>query len=286
MALFHLNWTADGRRTFFPEEADTRRAVRALVRVCGRRAVLYNAVDDHVHLVTQVGEGELGRLTRAVLLALRPLTEVPFAPVHIKPVTDRAHLETLVRYTLQQGPHHGLPVHPALASGSCFADLVGARVLPGFEHRLPGLLPRFRLREAYAAVGLPSDRPLAPAGDDALSTAGAARLRAACAAAVAAPPDLGGREPWLVDARAAFVQLAHAAGLPTRVVAHVGRMPPRTVQFLAHRQVPPSLPEAARLRITIEDAVSSQPRRVGEPQPPPYGAEPASAPGPEGAEPW
>ena len=286
MPLFHLNWTADGRRTFFPEEADTRRAVRTLVRVCGPRAVLYNAVDDHLHLVAQVGEGELGRLTQAVLLALRALTEVPFAPVHVKPVTDRDHLKTLVRYVLQQGPHHGLPTHPALAAGSCFADLVGARILPGFEQRLPRLLPRLQPSDIYAAASLPLARPPLPADDDALAQAGAARLLAACAAAVAAPPGLAGREPWVVDARAAFVQLAQAAGLPTRVVARIGELPQRTVQSLVHRTVPSSLLDAGRLRIALEDAVATLPHLAGDGEPPPYGGGGAADSEAGGAESW
>ncbi|MFH1470078.1 MAG: hypothetical protein ABIO70_37180 [Pseudomonadota bacterium] len=257
-----------------------------LVRVCGRRAVLFNVVDDHLHLVAQCDESDLGHLCRSVLLALHPLTEVPFAPVYIKPVTDRGHLGTLVRYVLEQGPHHGLPVHPALAVGSCFADLIGARVLPGFEQRLPRLLPRFRLRSAFAAVGMRLEQPLAPANDDALATAGAARIRAACAFALAAPPDLPGREAWVVDARAAFVQLAHAAGLPTRVIAQVGDMPPRTVQFLGHRAVSPPLLAAARLRIALEDAVHTLPSLAREPEPPVYGEAGPQEPGEESTEPW
>ena len=283
MALWHLNWTADGRRTFFPEEGDCRRAVRTLVRVCGRRAVLYNVADDHLHLVAQSGEGELGVLTRSVLLALRPLTEVPFAPVYVKQVVDRSHLMTLVDYVLRQGPHHGLATHPALASGSCFPDLVGARLLPGFEQRLTGLLPRFSMHGVFAKAGLHLEQPLSPAGDGALALAGAARLLAASAAAVAAPPGLCGREPWLVDGRAAFVRLAQAAGLPTRVISQVGGLPLRSVQRLAHREIDPRLLSAARLRIALEDAVQRQPPAAREPAPPDYGPGDSE---PEAIEPW
>jgi hypothetical protein len=108
-----------------------------------------------------VEEGDLGLLTRSVLLAMRPNTEVPFAPVYVKQVVDRAHLDTIVDYILRQGPHHGLSVHPALAPGSCFLDIIGARLLPGFESRLPGLLPCFRMHGVFARVGVHLEQPRA-----------------------------------------------------------------------------------------------------------------------------
>ena len=286
MAIWHLTWSADGRRTFFSEEAACRRAVRALLRVAGRRAVLFNLVDDHVHLVADVDAAELGHLTRTVLLALRACTEVPFSPVFVKEVAERAHLETLVRYVLDQGPHHGLSAHPALATGSCFSDMVGARVLPGFELRLPSLLPRFRMRAAYAVVGLGTDRPLAPADDAALAAAGPARLLAACSSATAAPPDLAGRESCALDARTAFVQLSRVAGFSSAVVAKVGGIPLRSAQFLAHREPSPAVLGAVRLRIALEDAVRALPPVVREPDGPVYdpapdlpALPPAGAPG-------
>jgi hypothetical protein len=183
-----------------------------------------------------------------------------------------------VRYVLDQGPHHGLATHPALATGSCFSDLVGARVLPGFEHRLPSLLPRFRMRAAWAAAGLPRERPLPPATDADLAAAGPARWLAACSFATAAPPDLASREVCALDARTAFVQLSHQAGFSTGVIAKVGGLPVRTAQFLAHRALAPTIPAAARLRIALEDLVQASPPVAREPASPAYGTEEDGAP--------
>jgi hypothetical protein len=90
----------------------------------------------------------------------------------------------------------------------------------------------------------------------------------------------------VVDARAAFVRLAQAAGLPTRVVARIGDLPQRTVQSLAHRAVPPPLLETARLRIAIEDAVAALPHLAGEAEPPRYGGGDAADPRAEKDERW
>jgi hypothetical protein len=38
-----------------------------------------------------------------------------------------------VTYLLKQPVKHGLDVHPALWTGSCFLDLIGARLIPGFS---------------------------------------------------------------------------------------------------------------------------------------------------------
>jgi hypothetical protein len=87
---------------------------------------------------------------------LRPLAAAPVEPARVREVDTRAHLEWLVRYVLTQGPHHGVAGHPALASGSCFQDLVAARRVDGLRLRIAEALPRLRRRTLYEAVGLPA----------------------------------------------------------------------------------------------------------------------------------
>ena len=47
MNTWHLTFASDGRSPLFPEEVARRKSVRALARVGGTSAVLYNLVDDH-----------------------------------------------------------------------------------------------------------------------------------------------------------------------------------------------------------------------------------------------
>ena len=251
MPLWHLTWSARGRLALFPSEPARRAALRTIARVAGPQVLLFGLADDHVHLVAT----QAGPLARAVLLALRPLSDSTLDPAHVRPVEDRAHLAWLVTYLLGQPEKHGLPTHPALWTGSCFPDLVGARRLfPGLAGRLAEQLPRFRLREAFAHLGL-SVEPLMPADDTAVRIAGATRIVAAAGSALAAGPDLSGKAAERVLARRAATIVAAQAGLATAELAWALGQPPRSVRRLAEDAVEPALLSAVRLRISLEDRV-------------------------------
>lgn len=254
---WHLTLSAEGRHALFPSEERRRAAVRALSRVAADRLLLFCVVDDHVHLVVQGERAAAGLLARALSRSLQPISAGGLQPAHIREVSGRSHLEGLVRYLLTQPARHGLDVRPALWSGSCFADLVGARhVAPGLGARLSEALPRYRLRAAYAAVGLP-EAPLVPATDAELRAAGATALVRAAGSVLAVGPALLGKAAPVVLARRAAVILASTAGIHTEEIAWALGQPPRSVRRLAEVPVPPAVLAALRLRLALEAAAAA-----------------------------
>jgi hypothetical protein len=253
--LWHLTLTADGRQALFPTEALLRRALRILAETVGSRTLLFCIVDDHIHDVVCCSRTEAGRLGQSLNLALRPIASVPFnRRTDIRPVENRHHLERLVGYLLTQAQHHGLPGHPGLWSGSCFADLVGARVIKALGLPILEFLPRLRLTAVAETVGL--HLPTADGEDRGICGAGAARIAAAASAALAVDPLLAGNSCAVVQARAAASVLAARAGIATRETASALGVSMRTTQRLALGVHDEKLLSAVRLRLALEDMVA------------------------------
>ncbi len=141
MHIWHLTYASDGRNPLFPDEVACRKAVRVLGRVAGTSTVLFNIVDDHLHLVLWCDRQRRGRLARALVQALRQVATVPVESARVRAVENRAHMKWLVDYLLSQTIHRGIPAHTALWSGSCFPDLIGARWVPRMELQLRKALP-------------------------------------------------------------------------------------------------------------------------------------------------
>lgn len=238
----------------FPTEAGRRAALHALGRTAAERVVLFALVDDHLHLVLLCTEEEQGRLARAVLLALRTIASAPLNPAHVSAVDGRTHLLSLVRYLLQQPRHHGLAEPLAVTTGSCFPDLVGARQIPGLRLRLATALPRYRLREAYAHVGLPPE-PLAPATDLEVRALGAARLASAAAATFGVAPELTANDPISAAARRAVVGIGTSVGFAPRELSDSLRVTPRAIARLADREAPTGV-TAVRTWLALEAAAT------------------------------
>jgi len=220
MHIWHLRFSSDGRHPLFPSEGARRNAVLLLVRHAGPYLVVFGIVDDHLHVIVVCSRECAGKLSRAILLGLRPIAGRGFEPSFIKPVESRAHLMRLVSYCIEQPAKHGLDVHPAMWSGSCFPDLVGARTLDGLELRVREVLPRYRARDAWLAAGWDAAGVM-PADDELVRGVGMKALRDAAAFATGATPDLKGRSSRETTARAVVVELARLAGfrikdIPTR----------------------------------------------------------------------
>ncbi len=251
MLLWHLTFSSEERDPLFPNEAVRRRAVCALGRVAGSELVLFCVVDDHVHVVVLCGRARCGRLAAGLHRALSRLTPVPMAPAHRRQVDGRSHMQWLVTYILSQSQKHGLAVHPALWSGSCFVDLLGARVVPGLSLRLTDALPRFRLRSVFEVLGLPV-QPIAPATDELVRAGGAARLVAAASSALAVGPVLPGKAPRIVAARRIVCKLGRAAGIPASEIAWALGTSTRTTRRHAAAPSAQGLATAVRIRIGLE----------------------------------
>ena len=265
MDLFwHLTVASDGRHPLFSCSSERLAGVRALGRVAGERTLLLAVVDDHVHMVVRCAAGRAGLLGRTVRMALRPLVSAPAEPARVRRVEDRSHLRWLVRYVLAQVEHHGLAGHPATDPGSCFQDLVGARRVPGLRvaELLAAALPRFRLRHAYAAVGLPTS-PLEPAETSAVRRRGAQGLAEASAAALGMPWPLRGKTGLATRARAATCQLGCAAGISVAELAFALDIGRSAVSRLSRCAAEPQDHMATRLQLALRGAVGRAQARGG-----------------------
>lgn len=257
MRAFHLTFTARGRQPLFPGEAQRRAAVRSLVRVGGAWVALFCLVDDHAHVVVLCEPAAVRRIARSLHMTLSAQAAVPVLPAHVVPVEDRAHLLALAKYALTQVDHHALAPHPATWSGSCFADLVGARVLPGWRDNLREALPRFGVADATKLVGLQGYVP-EPVADAASKEIGVHRLVAAAADAAGADPALPGRTAEVVAARRCAIALARAADLGPTAIAEALALSPRGVAALGEAPAPEALVRAARVRIGIDLALAER----------------------------
>lgn len=259
MQSWHLIWSSAGRQPLAHDERVRRRMVQAIARVAGRDAALFCIVDDHIHVVLYCDAARRAVLSRSLTLAFRPLAAAPLDPPFVRPVRDRAHMNWLAdTYILRQSWKHGLAGHPATWTGSCFPDLVGARLLPGLSPCIAAALPRWRLPRAHSAVFLPLE-PLEPADDARLRAVGVVHLAAAAGAAMGADPALTGKGSAEVLARRATALLATGAGAPNSEVAHALGMHPVASARLQHRGVEESVLRAVRLWIALEDAAALAP---------------------------
>ena len=252
MGLWHLTFASSGRHVLFTSEAQVLEGVHAVARGATNRVVLFCIVDDHVHVVVHTDAP--GWLATGLLRALRAVAETQLTPAFVRAVEDRGHLEWLAsRYILTQSGKHGLPGSPALWSGSCFLDLVGARRVAGLGLQLATVLPRYRLRQAFTAVGLEA-KPLTEPTTDELRTLGVARLVAAATAAVGTH-DASSRDALANRARRVAVSLSREAALPSALLAAELGCRVGSVSRLASAPCCPLDRRAALRRLALERVV-------------------------------
>jgi REP element-mobilizing transposase RayT len=257
MQPWQVRLSSDGRHPLFPDEADLRDAVRVLVHTAGREIALFCIVDDHVHVVLYCEREVVTWRARSLCRVIRARAATPVSPSFISPVKSRAHMLTLVGYILDQTGHHGLQVHPALWSGSCFPDLIGARQLPGLVLQLTRALPRLQPWEICSKVGL-KERDLQPLCDEEVRTLGAARILSASTAVLGVGPrlDVPDRRRFLAWAMTA--QTAGEAGLANAELGWLLRCTDRHVLRLMDVEISDSLLHSVRVRLALEEAVAAQ----------------------------
>ncbi|MSQ01336.1 MAG: hypothetical protein EXR71_05490 [Myxococcales bacterium] len=271
MKTYHITWATQGRQPAFPAEDARRSLLRALAHVGGRDIVLFAIVDDHVHIVLIVSPARLRRLQGALSKVVRNRAAVAVSPPYVRPVATRAHMVSLVGYCLSQFAHHGLAADPALATGSCFHDLVGARRLPGLSLQIATALPRFRLRDAYEAVGLAHE--VAPAEDAELRRLGSARLAELVAETLGVGPGFVGNTACVATARRVASRLALDVGFRPRDIAEPLGITAVAAARLAGRPVENADLRAVRTRVALVAAAAartSAPIVVREPSAAPY----------------
>lgn len=202
-----LRWSTTGRLALARVAGTRLAAERQLARVGGRRLLLFNVVDDHIHAVVDVTGRSRRRFLQALTQGVRKGAGVPpLDPVWWEPVTERRHLFHLVRYIATQASHHGLTPHDATWSGGCLMDLLGARRLDGYEPAvLLHALPRLDERALLGLAGL-SAWPAADVAEHEPSDVVDAAL------ATVGHLSLSGSGEWVRQARVAGCQLAREAG--------------------------------------------------------------------------
>lgn len=253
---WQLTFSAEGRFLAFPDATVRRFAAHLVVDLLGRELVLFSAVDDHVHVVVRGARERARRAAQALLQRFRPrFPEAGFEPVHISAIEDRAHARRMVPYLIRQPVHHGLPIHPARFEGSCFLDLAGARLQPGYGiERLRRMLPRYRIDALLDAAGVRA-ADLAPASDERVRATALPDLRDAAAAALGVHPVLPGQGLAVVAARRSVAHLARRVGLPTRHVADVLQAAASSVRRLARQDLDPRVEEIVLRQVTLRSRV-------------------------------
>jgi hypothetical protein len=248
----------DGRYPLFRSEADRLGGISVIIRHGGPWLVVFGMADDHGHLVVLCSRRRAGKIAWAISRGMSAVTGRGLEPTDIRPVNDRTHMETMVRYCIDQPVKHKLPDHPALWSGSCFADLVGARVLGGLSLRILEALPRFRAAAAWKIAGFVEAAP-EPLDDRCIVEQGLGALIEAAAFAAGAPPDLRGRAAAVIRARAAVVWLGRTVGFRPREMATGLGVTREAVRKLGQRTVDDHLLAAVRLRMALQVALDPAP---------------------------
>jgi hypothetical protein len=259
MTLHHLTIAVRGRQALARDETERRALVRDLARIAAGRLMVFNLVDDHFHGVPR-GErpGVLADSLRRVLRARRPDLELKRS--HLEPVGTRSYARWLIDYVLGQSARHGLGVPTALWTGSCFQDLVGARLLPGFDARpLRAELPRLVQGDLLEAVGLDL-APLGDADDEALARAGAARIVDLALGVHCVGPVLTDRSASAVRACALAARVARLVKTPLSEIARFLGRSLRSVERLAGRDVDAKAIRALRRRLALEQRVAERAR--------------------------
>jgi hypothetical protein len=235
----------------FPDPEARLRAVRRSALYFGERLLWFGVEDTHSHHVVEAAPGRIRYLARDLGCILARTGAVAFRPPYVQPVETRRHLENCWPYVLGNADVHGLGADLAWLDASGIPDLVGARLLPGFDPlRWKRHLPRRTLAEMLETLNLrvPEAMPIPD-----LRALGASRIASAAAAAIGWP-DLGSNTPVVVDARAAATRLALEAGIGAAEVAHALSVDPRIVRRLRSRAESPALALAIRRRLDLERA--------------------------------
>jgi len=260
MDCWQLTIASSDRRHAFADHAVRLVVVHVLVRIAGPVALLWCVVDDHLHLVVACTRAEAGRLAQRLSLALAAaVPEAGLDPARICAVQDRRHLYTLVPYVLTQTWKHGLPGHPGRWEASCFADLIGARVLSGYDPRpLTRALPRLTEREILDAVEVPP-AAIRPFEEGRLDTLLPADLVAAAASAVGVPDLSGSRRP-VVEAKRVVARFARGQGWPTVRLAELLGVHPASARRFATAVANPRVERAFRRQLTLRASVPAERR--------------------------
>jgi hypothetical protein len=252
--LIQLRVSSKGRDPLVPDEAKRRIVVHDLASALKGKLTMFGFVDEHGHVVVLDEPEHLAYLKQSTRAVFDNVSIGETEPVWDGPVNGRSHAMSLLRYVENQTFHHEIPEPPALWSGSCFLDLVGARFIEGLEPRLFEVLPRLTVDDLPPLVGLPYGR-IQPASDAMIRALGACRLRDAASAALAADPELQGNKKPARRARHVVARMARLVGIATDDVVYVLKRANPVVRRHANRPIERAWERATRVRLALEELV-------------------------------
>jgi hypothetical protein len=259
--LMHLTVRSDGSQAILGEVDARLEAVRRVTAHLGCSTLFFSVADTHWHSLNAVPVDRLGVVRRDLEAVFRHLDQGSFERPHFKPVENIGHLLSCFNYVLGNREKHDLPGDPHADPGSCAPDLLGARILPGFDPQAwRAHLPRFEPRDLFSRVGL---RPVEQASNDVIRERGAVRLVEAAAAAVARPA-LRGNTPEVVAARVAVVRIGLNAGFAPSELAYALEVRRQGIPERRHLEAP-ELEVVVRKRVSfdlqLEGRKRAEPRR-------------------------
>lgn len=255
--LWHLIFTTFDRHRLFTLPEEYNRSILSFSRIAGKDIILFNFVDDHIHLVIKCSNRQVSVYSRSMLLSLKSITKAPLVPAKVLEVENRTHMQRLVPYILSQTCHHGLENHPAIWLGSCFQDIIGARKIECLHLKLNEALPRFHINQALNAVGL-SRQKINPFTNDQILNAGLGYLIESSTASVCLPSALDSKSSLATTARKLVCNLGYNAGFTSQVLAKSLNITPRAARRLAKMSIDSSLLESVRLRMSLISAVNNK----------------------------
>lgn len=257
-SLVHLTFEARGRRVLCADASAKRRFLHTIVRVVHRRLLLFGFAADHGHLVVHVvDKQDLGHLQSAVSRAASHCT-APLAKFHVEAIDDADHLGRLVGYGPRQCWKHHLADDPLLYLGSHLPDVLGCRILQGFDpRRIASEAPGVDLvGTVLRGIGV---RESPVGADDALvRRLGASTLWDAARDALA----IGGRgrspAAWL--AVRVFVQVGREAAIDGSELRYAAGLGKSAYHRARRSQVEARISDAVRMRLGVVALAASLPR--------------------------
>jgi hypothetical protein len=98
--IWYLKLAARERKRFCVDEPILRQIVCKLTEIAGRDMALFAVTLRAVHLVVVGTAQRAGRISTGIVLAVRPLVGVEFAPTYKRLLEGRAHLRWYVDHLL------------------------------------------------------------------------------------------------------------------------------------------------------------------------------------------
>ncbi|MBA2319957.1 MAG: hypothetical protein H0V89_02270 [Deltaproteobacteria bacterium] len=219
------------------------RTVRRVARFFGPRTLWFCVADNHLHQVVEAEPAEVSLLRRNLDFVLRGLTGQRF-DLRFKPVEEQSHLLSCWPYVRGNREHHGLLAN----EGSGIADIVGARLVPGFDpRRWERHIPRRTLAGMLEAVDFPGIEPMPKAE---VRAHGSTALVRAAAGAIGWP-EIESNLRVMVHARAAAIHIAGQAGIAAGEIRHALGISRSTAHRLGTRR-DPALEEGILRRLAFD----------------------------------